>query len=344
VEFTIDSALVKGLLLNVDDNNLYIKPDTGGVKIIKKSDLKNSTFAEIPAGCASAPTLDFDIRNEGKAGESDFELSYLTSGLKWSAYYQAKYQTGQVELTGDFVVENTLVKGFDGAELSLIAGEPHLSNDLEILPRNLDMAEAEPKGVDSQPLFAYYHYPIDYKVDIIPNSKKHLPFIKSKSFPAEEKYLMREGYGWRNLESIISFNTDKTPLPEGKIAVFKSVESGKSSFVGEDQLYDTPPGGKVEVRVGQAFDLQGERKRLSHSRMNRNATEDVIQVRLTNSSAKDANIVVRERVFGVWEISQAQFEGQAVDFKRIDSRKVEFNVVLKKQSTAVLEYTVKYEF
>jgi hypothetical protein len=155
---------------------------------------------------------------------------------------------------------------------------------------------------------------------------------------------MREGFGWRNLETIISFNSANTPLPEGKIAVFKADANGKSNFVGEDQLFDTPPGGKVEIRVGQAFDLQGERKRLSHSRLNRNATEDVIQIRLINSSDKDAKVSIRERVHGVWEISQAKFEGQAVDFNRIDSRKVEFNVVLNKQSTAVLEYTVRYEF
>jgi hypothetical protein len=96
--------------------------------------------------------------------------------------------------------------------------------------------------------------------------------------------------------------------------------------------------------VGQAFDLQGERKRISHQRMNRSSTKDVIQVKLINGSDEDKEVVIRERLYGVWSIENSRFDGQSVEYTTLDSRRAEFKVLLKKMTTSTLEYTVKYEF
>jgi hypothetical protein len=168
--------------------------------------------------------------------------------------------------------------------------------------------------------------------------------MEAKTFSAKEKYLMKEGFGFRNLETVISFVTSEIPLPAGLVGVYRVDKDGNSTFIGEDQLYDTPPGGEVEIKVGQAFDLQGERKRISHQRMNRSSTKDVIQVKLINGSDEDKEVVIRERLYGVWSIENSRFDGQSVEYTTLDSRRAEFKVLLKKMTTSTLEYTVKYEF
>ena len=345
LDLTIDDEPVQGRLINFDDKYLYLEPDSGGVNLIKRADLDDLSFPEIPDGIVSQPTLYVQADNGGKPGEAELSLNYLTSGISWSAYYNAVYDNGKIELSGNFVIENELEMGFDGAELSLVAGEAHMAYDKIKLPRSGDeILDGNPALNDGEPFFAYYIYPVTMKVNLPAKSMKQIPLIDKKTYQAVEKNVMKEGFGLRNLDKIVSFTAPDIPLPEGEIAVHKKDKSGGLHFAGEDHLYGTPAGGEVEVKIGRNFDLQGERRRVSHQRHNRNETEDVIQVKLINGTDKSAKAVVRERVFGVWEIISAEFNGAAVDYKVVDSRKIEFEVDLAKNSTSILEYKVRYEY
>ena len=345
LNLTVDEEPVTGRLLNYDGDYLYLEPDSGGIVLIKKSDLDDLIFTEIPEGIVSRPTLYSSVKNEGKPGDVKFELNYLTSGLSWSAYYTAEYSGGNILLGGSFVVENKLDMGFDGAELALIAGEAHMAYDKAVLPRSGDSFTDDAASFsDAEGFFSYYRYPVDGSVDITPKSTRQIPLMEKQSFPAVEKNVMKEGFGIRNLQTMVEFSAPGIPLPEGEISIYKKLKQGEMVFAGEDRIYNTSPGGRVEINVGENFDLQGERKRISHQRLNRDATEDVIRVKLTNGSDKDAKIVVRERVFGDWEIVSATFNGNEVKPETVDSRKIEFNLKLAKNSTGNLEYKVRYEY
>ena len=333
-----------GLLLSFDDTYFYMMKDDGTLKLLERSSVDNSTFTEIPQGLAPHPTLKYYVNNKGKSKAVDFEIGYLTTGISWTAYYFAHFAKGKVELSGDFILDNKLEMGFDGAELSLIAGDPHLAGDREILPRNEDMTQSASAPSEGNPLFAYYNYPVTMKVDLPPMAKKKIPLLESKTYPAEERYVMKSGFGYRNLETTLVFKAPEIPLPEGKIGVYIEDDEGRSQFMGEDKLHATPPGGEVEITVGQAFDLQGERKRISHRRLDRNITEDVIRVNLMNGSDKDVEIIVRERMYGVWEIIDAVFNDEPVTADEVDSRRADFKLTLKAKSNAILQYTVRYEF
>jgi|GEM_PF-1806863 len=345
MNLTVKDSVVTGRLLNFDDSYLFLEADTGGIILVKRSQLEDLTFTRIPEEVVVSPSLRCLIDNGGKKGDADFALDYLTNGISWSAYYQAVYGEGKLSLQGSFILENNLDVGYDGVELALIAGDAHMAYDKEKLPRSGDEVLAgKPSLNEGEPFFAYYRYPVTMKTDIPPHSLKHLPLMESKSFPAKEKYMMKEGFGLRNLETVVVFSAPDTPLPEGEISVSLLDAKGKTIFAGEDHLYPAPAGSEIEIKVGENFNLQGERRRISHQRMNRDATEDEIQVKLINGSDKDAVVVVRERVFGVWEIVSAEFNGKAVNWKTIDAQKVEFEVLLPNDSTSVLVYKVKYEY
>lgn len=342
---TSDGEPVTGRLINFDEKYLYLEPDSGGVNLVKRADLDDLSFPEIPEGIVSQPTLFVQADNGGKPGEAELELNYLTSGISWSAYYHAVYDNGKVELSGNFIVENDLKMGFDGAELSLVAGEAHLAYDKVKLPRSGDeIMEENPSLNDGEPFFAYYIYPVTMEINLPAKSIKQIPLMDKKTFPAAEKNVMREGFGLRNLDKVVSFTAPDLPLPEGEIAVHQKAKNGEFHFTGEDHLYGTPAGAEVEIKAGYNFDLQGERQRVSHQRHNRNMTEDVIRVKLINGADKSVKAVVRERVFGVWEIVSAEFNGVKTSYRTLDSRKIEFEVDLAKNSTSTLEYKVRYEY
>ena len=344
INIVSDEKPVSGMLINIDKSDLYIQQDDGTIKVVSRSSVEKMDFPVPEKGFSAKPTLRYMINNDGKAGKVPIELNYLSSGISWSAYYTVFYEKGKAKLSGEFMVVNELPMGIDGAELTLVAGDAHMAKDRAKLPRNTDMMDALPSGIDGEPLMSYYRFPIETKVDLARNSTKRIPFLKSEEFDAAEKYVMQSGFGARNLETVISFTNKQKPLPGGKIGVYRTDKDERAYMIGEDSMMNTSPGGEVEIRIGEAFDIQGDRRRVSHMRENSDSTVDVVRVKFTNNSSENANALVREQLFGVWTIESATFDGSPVEYKKIDSRRVEFKVKLTNQTTSVLEYQVRYDF
>ena len=49
------------------------------------------------------------------------------------------------------------------------------------------------------------------------------------------------------------------PLPKGTVRVYKEDKDGSLQFVGEDQIDHTPKDEKFKMKIGEAFDVVGER-------------------------------------------------------------------------------------
>ena len=49
------------------------------------------------------------------------------------------------------------------------------------------------------------------------------------------------------------------PLPKGKVRVYKADASGSQQFIGEDWIDHTPKDERVKIKMGEAFDVVGER-------------------------------------------------------------------------------------
>ena len=50
------------------------------------------------------------------------------------------------------------------------------------------------------------------------------------------------------------------PLPKGMVRVYKADKSGAKQFIGEDNIDHTPRDEKVRIKMGEAFDVVGDRK------------------------------------------------------------------------------------
>jgi len=116
---------------------------------------------------------------------------------------------------------------------------------------------------------------------------------------------------------------------------------GALEFIGEDAIDHTPAGETVQLKLGSAFDVVGERRQLDF-RVDSAARwmEEDIEVRVRNQKPKEAaDVVVRENLYrwSNWSIVR-----RSQDFTREDARTVDFPVHVAPKGEAVVRYTVRY--
>jgi hypothetical protein len=133
-------------------------------------------------------------------------------------------------------------------------------------------------------------------------------------------------------------------LPEGDLQLYKKDVDGKMQFLGEDHLEASSPGDEIELLIGKAFDIRVDRRRISHQRIARNRTRDTFELKFTSSREEDSKITVRERLYGFWEISEAQWNDQPVEHRTEHANMVEFDLTLESGKTATLHYVVEYGY
>jgi len=132
------------------------------------------------------------------------------------------------------------------------------------------------------------------------------------------------------------------PLPAGKIRVSKLDDAdGALEFIGEDLIDHTARDETVQVKLGSAFDVVGERRQADF-RIDTNAKwiEEDIEVKVRNQKPDEAvTVLVKENLYRWtnWTIIKRNAE-----FSKDDSRTIVFPVKLAPKAEGVVRYTVRY--
>ena len=132
------------------------------------------------------------------------------------------------------------------------------------------------------------------------------------------------------------------PLPKGRVRVYKKDDDGSLQFAGEDAIDHTPKDEKVRVKMGESFDLVGERKRVDFSSdANKRRFEETFEIKLRNHKDTDATVTVVEHLYrwNNWKIVDASGK-----YEKKDAQTIELTVLVPKDGEAVVTYTVKYSW
>ncbi len=124
------------------------------------------------------------------------------------------------------------------------------------------------------------------------------------------------------------------PLPKGRVRVNKADASGSLQFVGEDWIDHTPEDEKIELYIGDAFDVVGEKKRTSYQRTSDLITE-TYEVRLRNHKKEAVKVHAVDHLFGDWSITE-----KSHGFEKTDAHTVDFEVNVPAKGETVVTYTV----
>jgi hypothetical protein len=364
---TNDGTVFIGQLLSGRNGEVILRDASGQVFVVSLSNVRDIQFPELPGGLITRPTLRWLVQASA-AGEQTVELTYLTSGMNWSADYVVLLENGNtaLDLNGWVTLNNGTGTAFTDAIVKLVAG------DVNRLPVEGRIAEAELMMMDSmaaapssqvaqREFYEYQLYEIQRPVTVGANETKQVEFVSGIDVPANTIYVYNAsqpyyGYpiydqyydtGITTVSNFLEFSTGEenglgADLPAGRMRVYQEDVDGSALLIGENQIGHTPMGEDVRILLGNAFDLVGERVQTDFRMLGNTVLEETYSITLRNRK-DDETVVIRvpENLFRWtnWEILAS-----SVPFERTSANTIEFAVEVPPNGETVLTYTVRYTF
>ncbi|MHC4663857.1 MAG: DUF4139 domain-containing protein [Planctomycetota bacterium] len=369
VVITKDGTRYEGILMSFDSAQIVLK-DRGkdSLSLIQRPDnVKDIQFPSLPDGLLTKPTLVWMLSAK-KADKHLSKVTYMTSGVNWKADYTVvtNKDDTMLDISGWVTITNMCGVTFKDAKIKLIAGDVHR---VQAPPRRARSkgdwgVGGAAEGGFAEKAFAEYHlYTLERPATVKDNQVKQIELLNNTGVKVKKMYKYRGAtvsfYGYRNEQAsfgaqankkvnvILEFENRKDnnmgiPLPAGKIRVYKRDEADESlEFIGEDMIDHTPKGEKVKIKIGNAFDIVGERKQTNFRRLTRTSMEETFEIKLRNHKEEAVTVDVEEILYRWtnWEIRTESHK-----HKKEAAQKIVYSVKVEPDKEEVITYTVYYSW
>lgn len=291
-------------------------------------------FPELPDNLIPEPTLLWRLDSPG--GAQRVEVSYLTNSLNWKSDYVMVLGEDDDEgaLTGWVTLTNQSGTAYENARLQLVAGDVRrVSGNTQPAVRRDRMMEmamaAEADGFTEDAFFEYHLYTLGRPTDLMNNEQKQVTLLESSGFGVEKKlvfagspYWYRGQYGQvasnQKVGVFLDFENSESnglgmPLPRGTVRVYKRDHTGAQQFIGEDLIDHTPRDETLRIKMGEAFDVVGDRRQMDYTVVSSCVSESTWRVDLRNHKDEDVEVTLMEPVGGDWEILSSTHRWEQVD-------------------------------
>ncbi len=317
-------------------------------------------LAGIPENLRARPALVWLIKNEGPTRQK-LNVTYLAGSCSWKADYVLKVNrdNSRADLSGWVTIENKSGKTFKHANLKLVAGKLHQVTQEQEFPVFTKAYRATPaarEGMKEESFFEYHLYSLPRKVTIKNNQTKQISLLQAQGIRVNRILVSRNnspGYYYSAYSGptkkshpkiYIKFkNTTENglgiPLPKGIIRAYQESSDGSTLFIGEDKIDHTPKNEKVNLEVGEAFDITIERKQLSFERLGNHLVENEWQIKVRNAKNKPDKVLLEEYVPGDWK-----FVNNNAGFKKISANWIRTEVIVPAEGEKVLTYKVRVKY
>jgi hypothetical protein len=316
----------------------------------------------LPENLVSKPTLVWLLRN-ALAGAQRIEASYLTGGITWKADYVMVLDPTdtKADLTGWVTIDNRSGATYGNAALKLVAGDVNRAPEGRRNQRALEMAAKAASMQDaareftSEGFFEYHLYTLDGRTTLKDNQTKQLALMSATDVPvlkqliyygAQDYYRTAYGMPMSNQKvgvylDIKNAKADRlgVPLPRGKVRVYKADASGSQQFVGEDWIDHTPTDERVKIKMGDAFDVVGERTQKDFRKIASGLYEVEWEIALRNHKKADQTVTVIEPVPGDWQVLASTHA-----WEKPEAHTLKFQVPVAKEGASKLTYRVRLRF
>ncbi len=299
------------------------------------------------------------------------ELSYLTGGLSWKADYNLvlPQEGDEVSLTGWVSVSNQSGKTFRDTGVKLIAGDVNKvrksepRRDSMMMARSVMEVAAPPPAVEERKFDEFHLYELPGAIDLRDRETKQVEFVRADPVETKRIYVYHgspvhafrgrgvndsPGFGRNDHPDVAVYrefvNADDNglgvPLPAGTVRFYRSDIDGQIEFIGENTIDHTPKDETIRLKLGNAFDIIGERKQTNFFR---HRSQDMIResfaIEIRNRSEKDVVVQVVESLYRAanWTITESDHE-----WEKTDSGTIRFPVEVDAGATKTITYTVEY--
>ena len=330
-------------------------------------------FENLDPGNFLKPTLLWQLWAD-KSGTHDMEISYISGGMKWEATYNAvaPAEGNVMNIIGWVTLDNQSGKEFKDANVKLMAGDVR-----KVSPEGMGIRRDEasksiagaPPAVTEKEFAEYHLYTLDRRTTLRDREIKQVEFIRADNVTAERLYVydgtkIGERYQYWDYSSIrnnaeygtecnpkvwvmMEFKNSKEnnlgmPLPKGKVKLYQRDEDGRNEFIGEDVIDHTPKDETIRLYIGNAFDIVGERRRTNYRIDNSHDwCDESFEITVRNHKKEEITVRVVEHLYRWinWDIT-----AKTDEFKKIDSRTIEFPVKVPKNGEKKITYSVHYSW
>jgi len=316
----------------------------------------------LPDNLVSKPTLVWLLRN-AIAGPQRVEASYLTGGITWKADYVMVINAADTksDVTGWVTIDNRSGATYGNASLKLVAGDVNRAVEGRRAARLMDVAakaasnQEAARDFKSEGFFEYHLYTLDGRTTIKDNQTKQLTLMAAADVPvvkqliyygAQDYYRTSYGLPMSNQKVGVYLDIKNSqenrlglPLPKGKVRVYKADASGSQQFVGEDWIDHTPRDERVMIKMGDAFDVVGERTQKEWRKIGSNLYEVEWEISLRNHKKDDQTVTVIEPVPGDWQVLTSTHA-----WEKPEAHTLKFQVPVVKEGASRLTYRVRLRF
>jgi len=321
----------------------------------------NAVLPALPENLVSKPTLLWLLRNAQPAPQR-IEASYLTGGMTWKADYVMVIDAadGKSDLTGWVTIDNKSGATYRNAALKLVAVDIHRANGRNEPRQVLELA-AKSGAADasrdfrSEGFFEYHLYTLDGRTTVKDKQTKQLSLLSATDVPVDKHFIyygaadyFRTQYGVPMSDQKVGVyleiknskdNRLGIPLPKGKVRVYKADTSGSQQLIGEDWIDHTPKDERVKIKMGEAFDVVGERVQKDWKKIGPALYEVEWEISLRNHKKEAVTVEVVEPVPGDWEVLRS-----TLPHEKVEAYTMRFRVPVPKDGETKLNYRVRLRF
>jgi hypothetical protein len=222
----------------------------------------------------------------------------------------------------------------------------------------LDVAAKAPSAQEAsrdfaaEGFFEYHLYTLDGRTTIKDRQTKQLALMSAADVPvvkhlvyygAQDYYRTSYGVPVSNQKVSVLLELKNSadhrlgrPLPKGKVRVYKSDAGGSQQFIGEDWIGHTPKDERVKIKLGEAFDVMGERTQKEWRKLGAGLWEVEWEIALRNHKPEPQTVTVIEPVPGDWQLLSSTHA-----WERPEAHTLRFAIAVPPEGAAKLVYRVR---
>jgi hypothetical protein len=314
-------------------------------------------LSRIPENLIPRPTLVWILENKILEPQK-LEASYLTSGINWKADYVAVLNQLDtlMDLTGWVTIDNKSGATYQNGLLKLVAGDIHRVQPE--MPMDFARPMAAAKEVSQQfkeeSFFEYHLYTLDRRTTIKDNQTKQMTLLDANQVPIKKLFIfsglpqyyyqMNQGSQKQKVGVFLELENSKKnnlgiPLPKGTVRVYKEDKDGSLQFIGEDRIDHTPKDEKFKIKIGEAFDVVGERVQTDYKHLGRNLFEVAFEVSVRNHKKEDIQVLLEEPIPGDWEMIS-----NTHPYEKLSAHLVRFKVPVAQDKEEKVKYRIRFRY
>jgi hypothetical protein len=204
-------------------------------------------------------------------------------------------------------------------------------------------------------LFEYHLYALERPTSILDKETKQVALLSAEGIDVVKKlvwsgqeYFYRGQHGQLVSNQKVGVfvelqNSAKnrlgTPLPKGIVRLYKADSGGALQFVGEDAIDHTPRDEKVALKVGEAFDVVGDRMQKEWTQISGCVAETAFAVEIRNHKDSAEVVEMNEPVGGDWQVLE-----HSQPFVKVDAATLRFEVKVPARGSAKVTYRIRVRY